>query len=82
LLEEVESIRVKGVSFDREEHETGICCIAAPIWTSDLGLVGGVSITGPAYRLTMERLQEWSEPVRQTAQNIMDGMRIRLGPRR
>jgi DNA-binding IclR family transcriptional regulator len=82
LLEEVESIRAQGVSFDREEHETGICCIAAPIWTSDLGLVGGVSITGPAYRLTMERLQEWSEPVRQAAQNIMDGMRIRLGPRR
>lgn len=82
LLAEVESIRQQGYAFDREEHEQGICCIAAPIWTSDHSLVGGISITGPAYRLTMERLLEWAEPVRQAAASIMEDMRVRLGPRR
>lgn len=82
LLAEVEDIRKRGYAFDREEHEQGIRCIAAPIWTPDRSLVGGVSITGPAYRLTMERLTEWAEPVREAAGSIMEGMRVRLGPRR
>jgi DNA-binding IclR family transcriptional regulator len=82
LLAELASIRKKGCAFDREEHEQGIRCVAAPIWTPDRSLVGGVSITGPAYRLTLERLAEWAGPVREAAGSIMEGMRIRLGPRR
>jgi hypothetical protein len=30
----------------------------------------------------MERLREWVAPRRQAAGKIMEGMRIRLGPRR
>lgn len=82
LLAELSGIRKVGCAFDREEHEQGIRCVAAPIWTPDRSLVGGVSITGPAYRLTMERLTEWAEPVREAAGSIMEGMRVRLGPRR
>ncbi|MDR7143191.1 IclR family transcriptional regulator [Rhizobium sp. BE258] len=82
LLAELADIRKVGCAFDREEHEQGIRCVAAPIWTPDRSLVGGVSITGPAYRLTMERLTEWAEPVREAAGSIMEGMRVRLGPRR
>jgi DNA-binding IclR family transcriptional regulator len=82
LLAEMEEIRRTGTAFDREEHEVGIRCVAAPIWSEDLSFVGGVSVTGPAYRLTMERLNEWADPVRQAAARIMSGMRIGLGPRR
>lgn len=82
LLAEIGDIGVAGYAFDREEHETGIRCVAAPIWSEDRSFIGGISITGPAYRLTMERLEEWAPPVRQASENIMDGMRIRLGPRR
>ncbi|KQV32332.1 IclR family transcriptional regulator [Rhizobium sp. Root1203] len=82
LLAEMEEIRSTGAAFDREEHEVGIRCVAAPIWSEDLSFVGGVSVTGPAYRLTMERLNEWADPVRQTAARIMSGMRSGLGPRR
>jgi DNA-binding IclR family transcriptional regulator len=78
----MEEIRRTGTAFDREEHEVGIRCVAAPIWSEDLSFVGGVSVTGPAYRLTMERLNEWADPVRQAAARIMSGMRIGLGPRR
>jgi DNA-binding IclR family transcriptional regulator len=69
------------VAFDREEHEVGICCVAAPISSENLSFVGGISVTGPAYRLTMERLEEWGEPVRQAASRISTGIRIGLGPR-
>jgi len=82
LIAEIEDIRKQGYAFDREEHEVGIRCVAAPIWSENLSLVGGVSVTGPAYRLTMERLSEWSGPIQETAKRIMEAMRIGLGPRR
>jgi DNA-binding IclR family transcriptional regulator len=82
LLSEIAEIRKSGNAFDREEHEVGIRCVAAPVHSEDLSFVGGVSVTGPAYRLTLERLEEWAIPVRQAAENIMSGMRIGLGPRR
>ncbi|WP_160010076.1 IclR family transcriptional regulator [Rhizobium sp. 18055] len=82
LLSEIAEIRQSGNAFDREEHEVGIRCVAAPVHSEDLSFVGGVSVTGPAYRLTLERLEEWAIPVRQAAENIMSGMRIGLGPRR
>ncbi len=82
LVAEMDDIRHEGCAFDREEHEVGIRCVAAPIWSDNLSFIGGVSVTGPAYRLTMERLEEWSTPVRQSAQDIMRDMRIGLGPRR
>ena len=82
LLAEIEEIRKQGHAFDREEHEVGIRCVAAPIWSENLSLVGGVSVTGPAYRLTMERLSEWAAPIRKTAEQIREAMRIGLGPRR
>jgi DNA-binding IclR family transcriptional regulator len=82
LLGEIEEIRKVGHAFDREEHEVGIRCIAAPIWSENLSLVGGVSVTGPAYRLGMESLSEWAAPIRATAGRIMEAMRVGLGPRR
>lgn len=82
LVLEIADIRKAGCAFDRQEHEVGIRCVAAPIWSEDFSFVGGVSVTGPAYRLTMERLKLWSTPVREAAENIMHGMRIGLGPRR
>jgi DNA-binding IclR family transcriptional regulator len=44
--------------------------------------MGGISITGPAYRLSMELLHQWAVPVQLAAARIMEGMRVRLGPRR
>jgi len=82
LLAELAEIRLSGNAFDREEHEVGIRCVAAPIHSDDLSFVGGISVTGPAYRLTFERLNDWAEPVRQAAKSIMSSMRIGLGPRR
>jgi len=82
LLVEIREIADQGYAFDCEEHEAGIRCVAAPVWSEDRTFIGGISITGPAYRLSMELLHQWAVPVRQAAAEIMEGMRIRLGPRR
>jgi len=41
----------------------------------------GVSVTGPAFRVSQEALDGWAASVRETAGAIMDDMRARLGPR-
>ncbi|WP_037095061.1 IclR family transcriptional regulator [Rhizobium leguminosarum] len=82
LLAEIREITDQGYAFDREEHEAGISCVAAPLWSQDRTFIGGISITGPAYRLSMELLSQWAVPVQLAAGRIMEDMRIRLGPRR
>lgn len=81
LSAEIEEIRRSGVAFDREEHEIGIRCVAAPIHSADRSFVAGVSVTGPAYRVSMEALDGWKVSVKETAGRIMDDMASRLGPR-
>jgi DNA-binding IclR family transcriptional regulator len=82
LLADIAAIRTRGYAFDREEHESGICCVAAPIHSDDGNMLAGVSVTGPAYRVTSEKLQEWAPLARAAAASIMQDMHSRLGPKR
>lgn len=81
LLAELETIRRTGISYDSEEHETGIHCIAAPIYSSDRSLVAGLSVTAPTYRVHREQLDEWADIILATTSAIMDDMNIRMGPK-
>jgi IclR family acetate operon transcriptional repressor len=81
LSAEIEEIRRTGLAFDREEHEIGIRCIAAPVCSADRQFVAGISVTGPAYRVDEEALMGWAGIVSDTAAAIMDDMKARLGPR-
>ena len=81
LLNEIEFIRAEGNAYDREEHETGICCVAAPIYSADRQLIAGISVTGPAYRITPDVLQSWAGITRVAAAAIMDDMAAQLSPR-
>jgi IclR family acetate operon transcriptional repressor len=82
LLADIGEIRSRGYAFDSEEHEAGICCVAAPIHAEGHDQRAGVSVTGPAYRVTGAQLHEWAPLVRAAADGIMLDMRSRLGPRR
>lgn len=81
LHQAVEDIRRIGIAFDREEHEAGIRCVAAPVYSQSRSVIAGVSVTGPAYRVSVEQLENWMSLVRETAGAIMDDMKTRLGPR-
>ncbi|MCO6187681.1 IclR family transcriptional regulator [Rhizobium sp. L1K21] len=79
---EIEDIRGKGYGFDREEHETGIHCVAAPIISETAkSIYAGISITAPVYRVPMSQLENWSGLVRETAAQIAEDMSVKLGPR-
>lgn len=82
LLADLAAIRRDGHAFDREEHEPGIRCVAAPIHDPRRAILAGVSVTGPAYRVGSERLEAWAPLVREIAAAIAREMPVRLGPQR
>lgn len=51
LLTELDTIQEQGYSLDKEEHETGIYCIAAPIYDYTEKIVAGISVSGPINRV-------------------------------
>lgn len=58
LREELQDVRAARAGFDYEELSEGMNCVAIPV-PSLLGRIdAGISISGPAFRLTKPRLQE------------------------
>ncbi|SER97261.1 transcriptional regulator, IclR family [Rhizobium sp. NFR03] len=85
LVADLDRIRQRGYAIDAEEHEAEIRCVAAPVATGDTvsesrGIVGGISVTGPAYRVTLCQLEAWSERVRDAANAISRDAAVGLCP--
>lgn len=58
LRAELMEIRKNGYSFDREEHEPGIICIAAPILTLRGRMIGALSVTSLTARTNLAGLEK------------------------
>jgi DNA-binding IclR family transcriptional regulator len=61
LLAELDEIREHGWGSTAEELEIGLNAIAAPIRGGSGDVIAAVSVSGPAYRLTVESYQEVAE---------------------
>ena len=70
LLRDLETIRHSGLAFDREEHEPGIICLAAPILAPGGQLLGAVSITTTTARSSLAALADLGPALRDTAARI------------
>jgi DNA-binding IclR family transcriptional regulator len=58
LLSHLAEIRTQSYGFDEQEHENGVCCVAAPIFGLNGRAIGAISISGPADRLDPVREQD------------------------
>lgn len=81
LRAEVQMIRAQGYAEDREEHEPGIRCVAAPLLSAQGQLRGGISVTVPVFRLQAGQLEQWRIWVTEAAATISKHLTMRLGPR-
>ncbi|WP_424929768.1 IclR family transcriptional regulator [Amaricoccus tamworthensis] len=70
LLTELETVRQKGVAFDREEHEQGIISIAAPILGSSKRVIGAISIVTSTFRMSLEDIERFRPALLRTAAQI------------
>lgn len=57
VLSELRAAREQGYAQDLDEREEGVRCVAAPVLARDGSVVAAVSISGPAQRLTDERVR-------------------------
>lgn len=81
LLGDIAKIKLSGVSHDREEHEPGIRCVAAGLGSLECGIIAGISVTGPAFRIADETILQWEELALRAARAIEADMDAKLGPR-
>lgn len=70
LMRELAAIRQNGHALDREEHEPGIICVAAPILSAQGRVLGALSLTSSTARITVEALEAHAERVKATAARI------------
>ena len=70
LSADLKEIHDAGIAFDREEHEPGIICIAAPILTCRGNVLGALSVTTTTARHKLGELLDWKPALQSTANEI------------
>ena len=63
-------VRQQGFAFDDEEHAIGLLCVASPIFNEAREVIAGISLSGPAARVTDRRFKELAGLVQRTAKVI------------
>lgn len=58
LLQELETIRLRGYAIDNMEHQFGIKCVGMPIRNRKGDIVAGLSISGLSLRFDEQRIEE------------------------
>ncbi|WP_126427173.1 IclR family transcriptional regulator [Brevibacillus marinus] len=66
----LDEIRKWGYALDQEENESGITCIAAPIFGYNGKVAAAVSVSGPTIRMTEQRLHELKDKIMEVGRNI------------
>lgn len=59
-----------GISYDLEEYDYGLCCIAAPIFNSSGDVIAAMNLSGPLSRLKIKGLNVLERSVRKTSAAI------------
>lgn len=70
LRQELEKIRQNGFSFDNEEMEQGLVCVASPIRNSEGRVVAALSLSGPRVRMTDDRIMKMRLSIEETSMLI------------
>jgi DNA-binding IclR family transcriptional regulator len=58
LREHLKMVKKQGFAIDNEENELGIRCVAAPVFDGKGRAIAAISVSGPALRVTIERIQD------------------------
>ena len=79
LLEDFYRARERGFAISEQEFEDGINAIAAPVFNASHEPIASISVAGPAYRLSKERMLEISPSVMDTANKIAHEVKLAMG---
>lgn len=81
LHADLERTRTRGWSIDNEERNIGMRCLAAAIFNEHGEAVAGISISGPAARMSDEKLGEFGPLVKRAARKVTEAIGGKMPPR-
>jgi len=58
FIKQIKEVARRGYALDNEEYNPGVRCVAVPIRDYSGRVVGGISVSGPSFRMTDEILKE------------------------
>ncbi len=70
LREELMKVRRQGYAIGSEELELGLNAVAAPVRNHEGEVIAAVSVSGPSYRISLQKIPELAELVKQTAGQV------------
>ncbi|MDB6177384.1 IclR family transcriptional regulator [Paracoccus sp. Z330] len=70
LMQDLDKIRAAGFSVDDEEKNTGMRCIAAPVFDVNREAVAGISVSGPTSRIHADEIARLSRHVIAAARQL------------
>ena len=70
LLAEIDEIKQNGYAEDREEHEDGVYCVAAPVVDSEGEMIAAFSVSMPSVRKTEAKREDVIELILNIAKKI------------
>jgi len=76
LKAHLKEIRKQGYAFSDQEVDREVRAVAAPILNGEGELVAGLSVTGPAYRMSKKRIHSLGKLVIKFAQRISSQMEV------
>ena len=74
LRRHLDEVRQAGYAVDDEEFDPGVRCIAVPVFDFRGKVVGSIGISGPASRITPERLSALADQVVEAGQALSERM--------
>jgi len=80
LRRALEEIRERGYAIDDEEYDDGVRCVAVPVMGAPTELIGALSISAPANRLTRQRCTELVPLLRRSASELAAAVREKTEP--
>jgi len=75
LLAELAKVRKQGYAIDDQENELDGRCIGAPIQSADGRVLAAVSISGPVFRMDMNRAKSLAPELKAACAEIADSVR-------
>ena len=67
---DIAQVKKSGISYNREETVKGVIAVASAIHDSDGKVIAAISVVGPVYRMTEDRLEQMGTMVRDVARRI------------
>lgn len=78
MLDDLERIQQDEIGIDNQESIKGMVCVAVPVRAADGGVVGGLAMSAPEARVSMEDALKLVPQIRQAAARL--GKTFSLGP--